>query len=255
MSSVLEDVFNLSFNDFKKVCKTFKQKKGIIYSFRSPSGKMYIGQTTSNQFYVRMCRHKTQDDCRYFHNAIKKYTWGTIVGGFQLLAVTDDLESLNELEIKFIKQYDTFKNGYNLTEGGGGQRGFKPSAETRKKMSEAMKNHYKDPDERKKTSEAGKKFYRNNPERLRKNREMLKAFNASEAGKRAREKGNAARRKPIIATNLQTGESTQYVSAADAQRKLSALNKRRFTQSTISMCAHKKRKKHQGYTFNFVNNS
>ena len=246
----------------------------MIYSFTSPSKKMYVGQTTSNRFSERMCKHKNTDECPAFHRAIKKYGWDTMKKGFEILAFTDDLESLDELEIKFIKQYNSFKNGYNCTEGGGGHRGLKPSAETRKKKSEAMKNHYKDPEERKKQSEAmknhykdnpearkkasesRKKYLRDNPERLQKQREQLrkhaKAYNASEAGKRAREKANAALRKPIIATNLQTGETTEYASAQDAVRKLSALHKRKFNHSNISACARKKQKKHKGYTFKFA---
>ena len=256
MAAALEDVSHLSFDECKTYCKTLKQKYGIIYSFKSPSGKMYIGQTTSNRFSHRMREHKTTDGCILFHRAIKKYGYDTIKKGFKILAFTDDLETLDELEINFIKQYDTFKNGYNCTEGGGGHRGVKHSLKSRKKMSEAHKKRWKDPNERKKISEARKKYYKDNPERLRKQREMIrkqwKAFNASEAGKRAREKSLAASRKPIIATNLQTGESTRYASAADAGRKLTALHKRKFDFSTISACARKKRKKHRGHSFAFV---
>ena len=272
MAAALEDVLSLSFNEFRKHCKTFKKQKiGIIYSFKSPSGKMYIGQTTSNRFSKRMNDHKSVDTCRHFHNAIKKYGWDTIKKGFKLLAFTDDLESLNELEIKFIKQYDSFKNGYNCTEGGGGQRGFKHSLKARKKLSEAhkkrykdpeahkklseaMKIHWKDPEARKKHSESRNKYFKDNPDALRKQIERMKAFQASKAGKRAREKAHMACRKPIIATNLQTGESTQYASARDAERKLSALHKsrRKFNNSHISACALKKQKKHQGHAFAFA---
>lgn len=232
----------------------------MIYSFKSPSGKMYIGQTTNNRFSDRMSHHKNSNKCPAFYRAIKKYGWNTIKKGFKILAFTDDIESLDELEIKFITQYDSFKNGYNCNEGGGGNRGFKASAETRKKMSDAVKKRYKDPNEREKQSEARKKYLRDNPEALQKQRKRIRkhlnAFNASEAGKqhrkRASEKATAATRKPIIATNLQTGESTQYVSTRDAGRKLTALHKRKFHFGNISACARKKRKTHQGYTFNFA---
>lgn len=278
MAVALQDVFSLPFNEFKKFCNSGIGRYGIIYSFKSPSGKMYIGQTTTDRFGGRMKAHKNQDGCPAFHNAIKKYGWDTIINGFKILAFTRNISSLDALEIKFIKQYDTFKNGYNCTEGGGGNRGVKLSLKTRKKISEANKKRFKDPQERKKmseitknhykdnlearkkTSEAGKKYYRENPEALKKHREMLrkhlKAYNASEAGKRARkrglEKSYAARRKPIIATNLQTGESTQYESAADAARKLLALHKRKFDHRSISKCALKKRKKHHGHSFAFA---
>jgi len=264
MDVALEDVSHLSFNECKKRCKTSKQKIGIIYLFESPSKKMYIGQTTSDRFSKRMNDHRTVDTCRAFHRAIKKYGWDTIINGFKILAFTNDLESLNDLEIKFIKQYDSFKNGYNLTEGGGGNRGLKHSLKTRKKISESQKKYFRDnPEARKTTLEAIKKSWKD-PERLRKHREMvrkhLKAYNASEAGKKHRKhlikKAQEANRKPIIATNLQTGESTQYVSARDAVKNLSALHKRRkFNFGNISACARKKRKTHLGYAFEFVNTS
>ena len=200
---------------------------------------MYIGQTTTDRFGGRMRQHKTSDRCPAFHNAINKYGWDTIKKGFKILAFTRNISSLDALEMKFIKQYDSFKNGYNCNEGGGGNRGFKHTLKARKKRSKAQK-----------------KYYRDNPEALKKHREMLrkhwKAFCASEAGKQAREKAYAATRKPIIAINLQTGETTEYVSAADAGRKLTALHKRKFYYECISACALKKRKTHQGHTFEFA---
>lgn len=271
-----------------------------------------------------MSGHKTTYECPAFHNSINKYGWDTIINGFKLLAFTDDLESLNDLEIKFIKQYDSFKNGYNCTEGGGGCRGrsrsfktrlkhsqamkthyedpkareklsaahrksYKENPERLKKMSEAMKNHYKDnPEARKKMSDAQKKhwkdpealkrkseatkkrhkdhpefretfkkYFKDNPDALKKRTERVKAYRSSEKGqkdlKRALEKSNEACRKAVIATNLQTGKTTEYVSTADAGQKLSALHKKRnFDKSSISKCARKKQKKHQGYTFKFV---
>ena len=41
---------------------------------------------------------------------------------------------LNTLEIGFIKMYDSYKNGYNLTEGGNGGTGMKHSEETKRKI-------------------------------------------------------------------------------------------------------------------------
>jgi hypothetical protein len=46
---------------------------------------------------------------------------------------------LNELEIKYIKQYDSFNNGYNLTLGGDSISGYKFSEESKKNRSEITK--------------------------------------------------------------------------------------------------------------------
>ena len=45
-------------------------------------------------------------------------------------------EKLNELEIFYIKKYDSFNNGYNLTIGGDSISGYKFSEDKREKASE-----------------------------------------------------------------------------------------------------------------------
>lgn len=50
------------------------------------------------------------------------------------------IEQLDEREIFWIAQKDSYKNGYNRTLGGGGSRGVVVSEETRKKMSIIAKN-------------------------------------------------------------------------------------------------------------------
>lgn len=53
-----------------------------------------------------------------------------------------EAENLDEREIYWIKEYDSFRNGYNLTEGGGGMRGYKMSEESKRRISEATKGRY-----------------------------------------------------------------------------------------------------------------
>ena len=223
-----DDFSKMKFEDIKSYCKSIPKlnKIGLIYYFRSPSGKGYVGQTTSNRFRIRMSQHKTQPECRAFHRAINKYGWKTMCQQFRVLAITQDIASLNELEIKFIEQYKTFgKGGYNLTKGGDGVRGFKHT----KEWCEAHSKRHKDP-----TS----KLYA-----------ALHSKEHKEHLKKIREKAYAARRKAIIATEINTGISLTFVSAAEAGRKLSEKHNTKFNQSHISKCALKKRKTHRGYTF------
>jgi hypothetical protein len=70
------------------------------------------------------------------HNAIRKYGEASFL--VVELAKASSLEELNELEMKFILQFDSMRAGYNCNAGGDGCR--VPSSETRKKMSDSAKN-------------------------------------------------------------------------------------------------------------------
>ena len=93
--------------------------KGIIYKITNTvNNKSYIGQTRQSiQF--RWNQHISKKDNTYFHNAIQKYGKDNFI--IETLEECD-VEVLNEREIYYIAKYDTFKNGYNLTIGGDGNK-------------------------------------------------------------------------------------------------------------------------------------
>lgn len=93
--------------------------KGIIYKITNKvNGKSYIGQTRYT-IEFRWKQHQHKKDNTYFHNAIHKYG----VDNFNIEILEEcDTEELNQKEIFYIAKYDTFKNGYNLTIGGDGNR-------------------------------------------------------------------------------------------------------------------------------------
>ena len=72
-----------------------------------------------------------------------------------------------------------------------------------------------------------------------------------EQWKKALKKGAAACRK-AIATKINTGNSLTFVSAAEAESKLSEKHNTKFNNSHISKCANKKLNKHKGYAFRFA---
>ena len=114
---------------------------GIIYYFKSPSGKYYVGQTKheKERYYTHINAKLGDKDSPVLTKALHKYG----VDSFEYKVVTtvnaeteEELsDKLNELEVYYIKYYDSFKNGYNCTSGGG--VGKKLSAETRQKMSKS----------------------------------------------------------------------------------------------------------------------
>lgn len=81
-----------------------------------------------------------------FANAIKKYGWENfsheIIGIVESDTKEQLIRDLGEWEKYYIEKYDSFHNGYNTTTGG--ENFYAKSDEYRKKMSETMKEIYKD---------------------------------------------------------------------------------------------------------------
>lgn len=99
-------------------------KNGIIYQATSPSGKIYIGQTTKD-LELRICQH-------YYHangglntpfaKALLHYKKEEIK--WEILHIAP-IEQLDILEISEIQKRNAIANGYNLREGGISNRGPK----------------------------------------------------------------------------------------------------------------------------------
>ena len=135
-----------NFADVKVQIKTEDiLKKDIIYCLTFPNGKKYIGLTTQT-LKNRIIQHcndsfKLNDECYNTKKsrAVRKYMKFSV----DILYQGDDL---NLKEIEFIKELDTFNNGYNSTLGGEGIVGFTITEETRLKMSDARKEWAKSED-------------------------------------------------------------------------------------------------------------
>lgn len=96
--------------------------------------KVYIGQT-SRGLDVRFQEHKHDSrrgkkGCKKLYAAIRKYGENNFT--IEKLHETDSIFEANELEQKYIKDWDSIKSGYNIAEGG---RNSIPTEETRKLLS------------------------------------------------------------------------------------------------------------------------
>lgn len=127
-----------------------------IYCIKNKiNGKLYIGKTkkpnrrlVEHKILVGKKRHKLYD-------AILHYGWDNFE--FIILDKTTS-DKINDLEVLYIKQYDTVLSGYNYTNGGTGGDTFTNKCDelkdiTRKKLSEAAIRTATD-DYRKKMSES-----------------------------------------------------------------------------------------------------
>ena len=74
----------------------------------------------------------------YFQRALKKYGWNNFIWEI-LYQSKDKNHCLKTMEPHFIKEYDCFKNGYNMTLGGEGTFGKKLSHKSKLKISKANK--------------------------------------------------------------------------------------------------------------------
>lgn len=86
----------------------------IIYLFEFPNGKFYVGRT--NDYEGRLATHKHQATKKKRHQlywAIRKYGWDNIKKS--VIATAQTLEDLVALEYDYIVQYDSIRNGYNMT--------------------------------------------------------------------------------------------------------------------------------------------
>lgn len=115
-------------------------KMGVIYKLTcKTTGMSYIGQTKHTSRYrwnqhVWESKHPDANQSRKLNNAICKY-------GSDDFIIEDILEcaecDLDQWEVKYIEEYKTFENGYNLTKGGKSNQDV--SQETRDKLSKALK--------------------------------------------------------------------------------------------------------------------
>lgn len=118
-----------------------KEYYGIIYKIENTiNHKVYIGQTTEQRgFNGRYCckgngiervynyhnnRKNRNADCNvHLLNAIEKYGFDSFTVD-EVFDVALSLDELNSKEMFYIKQFDSFYNGYNSTLGGDGMLGY-----------------------------------------------------------------------------------------------------------------------------------
>lgn len=114
---------------------------GQIYKITNIiNGLSYIGQTKYNAIY-RFYAHLSTIKNTRFYNSIQKY--GKDSFKLEILEDNVPIDKLDELEIYYIKKFNTFLNGYNETKGGSGIKSYKHSIKTKEKISKKVLEAYK----------------------------------------------------------------------------------------------------------------
>ena len=126
-----------------------------VYVHVCPNGKRYVGITTAPKPEMRWKEGRGYEH-QLFGRAVRKYGWDNIT--HEVFEVESE-EEMYYAEKYLIAYYHTTESkfGYNRSIGGeSGSSGCRCSEELRKKMSEAAKERWSDPEYRKKLSEAHK---------------------------------------------------------------------------------------------------
>lgn len=105
------------------------------------TGKAYIG-VTSGLYTLRWQQHNwnAKNNVKgHLYNAIRKYDTNTWIIGVIEDGIPSYLRSIKE--ITYIKMYNTFKEGYNLTLGGEGRLGYIMPEDIKRKIGVANKGN------------------------------------------------------------------------------------------------------------------
>jgi group I intron endonuclease len=120
----------------------------IIYSIYKVvnriNGKIYIGFDSDwpNRLIYHYYNSRSKSKNYYIYRAIRKYGWENF--SFDLIYQSKDREyALKIMEPFFIKEYNSFENGYNMTSGGEGTFGKKQSLENKTKQSRLISERNK----------------------------------------------------------------------------------------------------------------
>lgn len=111
----------MEFIDYQK----YKDETGIYSIYCSGNDKLYIGKTDQSfkrRFWHHQWKLENQEhDNEYLQASFNKYGADSLI--FEVLYLKNDNDDLGKIEQEYIKQYDTYNNGFNLTIGGDGTLG------------------------------------------------------------------------------------------------------------------------------------
>lgn len=140
---------------------------GYIYCVSNiHNDKKYVGQIIATKGKDRLAEHYRQAHYGYypvtkFRNALRKYPLEDF--NAETIDVAYSQEELNQKEVYWIEQYNSFKKGYNSTIGGDvGCPGYKHTEEAKRKISENNKKRKLSETAKAKIGAANKYIHRNN---------------------------------------------------------------------------------------------
>jgi group I intron endonuclease len=132
------------------------------------TGQRYVG-VTSQRFRTRLNEHRSSaltGSTNLLHQAIREHGWDAFE--WEQIAECDDRDLLLLIEREAVDKFKTHRDagGYNMTSGGAGVAGFRYSEESRRKLSEALKNRPPRSEETRRKLSAANKGKRPSPQTI-----------------------------------------------------------------------------------------
>jgi group I intron endonuclease len=233
----------------------------IIYMYTFPSGKRYIGKTKRALSERQGYNFTGYDSCTVLWKAIQKYGIENIQQEILFENdMTDEYASrLEQICILLFKvncnKFSNPKFGYNLTDGGDGLTGWHPDEERLKvlqaqmrELAEKRRGTHPSEETRKKQSQAKKGKPGHPMSEEQKIKLSLANSNAtmSDKTRERRAKAYEEKKKPIIATNKQTGERIIFDSMQDVAKFF------HVSSSTVTRWCNKLRNPSVNYDFDYL---
>lgn len=215
----------------------------IIYKITNKvNNKVYIGltrRTFKKRWYMHVWEANNRNTRSNFHNAIKKYDKDIWIS--EIVCCCINKQHAEEMECHFIKENDSYKNGYNMTEGGNafgglvgkfnGMYGRTHTQKVKNKLARAAKKRFK-----------GKSY---NELYGTERADELKQKRGVQSIKRKQNRPFGGAKNPNFDTKIYTFEhinGNRFTGTQSVFRELYSLNK-----SEISQLIHQKRKTAKGW--------
>lgn len=220
-------------------------KKYIVYKYTSPSGKIYIGQTSQTIKGRAGINGQKYWDSPLFYNAIKKYGYENFSS--EILYTDLTLEEANYWESYYIEKFHSNNRqyGYNLTSGGSEQYIISDSTKEKMRQSHLGLKHTEEAKKKIGDAHRGKVLSEETKNKMSKTR-IERKIPAPMLGKtlsqEAKEKIGRKNGHQVYCEETKT----IYFSAAEAGRQLNV------SPTHVRRCCRKECKSAKGYHFCYV---
>lgn len=228
-----------------------------IYKLISPSGKCYIGQTRQESIQIRFEQHigahikwvkqgkphKTYNPKMMY--ALDKYPYDQWT--IEELAQTESSNEIDLLEQKYIKEFNSVENGYNIQNGGQGWHGLELAEEHKENIGQARKEYFDTEDGQEWKKELSKKWSIHNPSYINHPKGFLNKSHSEESKKKTSE---TLKRKYAVGEIIITDERRERA------RQLGYKNKGRIhLEETKKLLKQKQKNRLDNNNHNFLGDS
>ena len=137
----------------------YKDKNVIYQLYNHITGKSYIGKTCNLPRRIKRHKYDSRTGKSYLYRSMRKH--GANQFEIIVLCLCSDYNTLDDMERYCIRLFGSreFNNGYNLTDGGDGTKGYITTDKHRLNLSKSLKGRVISEETKQKISDTKKKRY------------------------------------------------------------------------------------------------